>query len=106
MKEFRCKDLGHACNEVLTARTEERLTELISIHLRDAHGTATLSQEMTARIKNLFINRASADAAKVVDRIFEKYNCSAEPECTWRYIAEAETILSGKPAHERELRAA
>ncbi len=107
MKEFKCKDLGNACNEGITARTEERLAELISIHLRETHGMATLSQDMTARIKNLFINHASADAAKVVDRIFEKYNCDAEPECTWRYIAEAEMILTGgKPAHERELRAA
>ncbi len=107
MKEFDCKELGHSCDKVFTAETEERLADIVSVHLRDAHGVLTLSQEMTAKIKNLFINRATTDAAKVADRIFEKYNCSGEPECTWRYIAEAEMILNGgRPAHERELQSA
>ena len=107
MKEFMCKDLGNSCDEVLTAGTEDRLVEEVSIHLRERHGASSISQDKVAKIKRLFVNRAASDAASVVDRIFEKYNCKAEAECTWRYIAEAEMILNGgERVHERELRAA
>ncbi len=103
MKQFNCKDLGHNCNEVLTAQTEERLVELASIHLRDAHGVTSMTPETVAKMKNSFINRAASDAADVVDRIFEKYNCDREPECSWRYIAEAEMVLGGgAQAHEHQ----
>jgi predicted small metal-binding protein len=107
MKEFACASLEKNCNVVLTAPTEERLVELASLHLREVHGRTSLSQEKMADIRKLFTSRPSADAAKVVDRIFEKYNCNGEPECSWRYIAEAETILTGgKTAHVQELKAA
>ena len=107
MKEFMCRDLGNSCDEALTARTEDRLVEEVSIHLRDRHGISSITQEKVAQIRNLFVNRATSDAARVVDLIFEKYNCKAESECTWRYIAEAEMILNGgERVHERELRAA
>ncbi len=107
MKQFRCKDLGNSCNEVMAAGTEDRLIEEVSIHLRERHGESSITQDKMAKIKSLFMNRATSDAASVVDRIFEKYNCKAEPECTWRYIAEAEMILNGGDrVHERELRAA
>jgi hypothetical protein len=57
--------------------------------------------------RNHFVNRTTSDAAYVVDRIFEKYNCNKDPECTWRYITEAELILTGGPSvHEKELTAA
>ncbi len=107
MREFACANLGENCNVVLTAPTEERLVELASLHLREVHGMTSLSQEKVADIRKLFAARPTADAAKVVDRIFEKYNCNGEPECSWRYIAEAETILNGgKTAHAQELKAA
>ncbi len=107
MKEFECRRMGHSCDEVLTARTEERLADLVSVHLREAHAVSSISPEAVAKIKNLFVNRATEDAANVADGIFEKYNCSGEPECTWRYIAEAEMILNGgKLTHEHELQAA
>jgi len=104
MKQFNCKDLGHNCKEVLTAQTEEKLVELASIHLRDAHGVTSMTPESVAKMKNSFINRAISDAASVVDRIFEKYNCDREPECTWRYITEAEMVLGGEQGREREYR--
>jgi predicted small metal-binding protein len=107
MKEFACANLEKNCNVVLTAQTEERLVELASLHLREVHGMTSLSQEKMADIRKLFTSRPTADAAKVVDRIFEKYNCNGEPECSWRYIAEAEMILTGgKTAHVQELKAA
>jgi predicted small metal-binding protein len=107
MKVFNCRDLGHGCDTVLQARNEDQLIELASVHLRETHGMPSLLPGMTAKIRNIITNSATVDAAKVVDRIFETYNCDGEPECTWRYIAEAETILNGgTPAHEAELRAA
>lgn len=107
MKEFSCASMNNNCSVTLTAPTDERLVELASIHLREVHGMTELSAAESGRMKQLFINRLDSDAAYVVDRIFEKYNCESDPACTWRYIAEAETILSGgTPAHQRELKAA
>ena len=104
MKQFNC---NYNCDTVLKAPTEERLVELASVHLRDVHDVSTITPEIVAKIKNSFINRNASDAAYVVDRIFEKYNCSSEPECTWRYIEEAEMIMNGgAQLHGRELRAA
>jgi len=107
MKEILCKDLGNTCDEVLRAPTEERLVDLVSLHLRDVHGVPAIAPAAVARIKNLIINRVASDAANVVDLIFEKYNCDREPECTWRYIEEAEMILkTSPPKRDRALRAA
>ena len=107
MKEFSCATMGNNCNAVLKARTEERLVELASLHLRETHGMTTISPEIAARIKQRLVNRTTPAAASVADRIFEKYNCNSDPGCTWRYIAEAEMILTGNSlAHERELKAA
>ena len=89
MKEFACSSLVHGCKGVLKAQTEERLAELVALHLRDDHGMLSLPPEKIAQIKNLFTSPARSDSADIVDRIFEKYNCNGEPECTWRYIAAA-----------------
>ena len=106
MKEFSCADMGNNCKVVLKAQTEDRLVELASLHMREVHGITAISQDMVARIKSFFANSATTDAAYVVDRIFEKYNCSSDPQCTWRYITEAEVILTGSSVHTRELKAA
>jgi len=107
MKEFSCSSLVHNCKGILKAQTEERLAELVSVHLRDSHGMLSIPPDKLAQIKRLFTSPAISDSADMVDRIFEKYNCTSDPECTWRYIAEAETILTGREkVHERELKAA
>ena len=67
------------------------------MHLRDAHNVSTITPETVAKIRNIIFNGTASDAARVVDQIFEKYNCNGEPECSWRYIEEAEMIL--KKAH-------
>ncbi|MDA8423208.1 MAG: DUF1059 domain-containing protein [Nitrospiraceae bacterium] len=91
----------------MTGQSEDRLVEMASIHLREVHGMTSISQATVAEIKKLFISRATSDAAYVVDRILEKYNCDSDPECTWRYIAESERILtSSDTVHAKELRAA
>jgi len=107
MKQFSCSKLGNKCNVVLTAPTEERLVEMVSLHLREVHGLIEIPQDLIGRIKINMVNRSMKDAAYVVDGIFEKYNCGSDPECTWRYIAEAEMILTGdRSVHSRELKAA
>ncbi|HUI45972.1 MAG TPA: DUF1059 domain-containing protein [Nitrospirota bacterium] len=107
MKQFSCSKLGNKCNVVLTAPTEERLVEMVSLHLREVHGLKEIPQDLIGRIKQNMVSPSVTDAAYVVDRIFEKYNCSSDPACTWRYIAEAEMILTGDRAvHSRELKAA
>jgi len=104
MKEFTCASLTHNCKDVLKAQTEERLAEVVSIHLRDKHGMLSIRPDKITQIKKLFTSPAVSDS---VDRILEKYNCNSDPECTWRYIAAAETILTGRErVHEQELKAA
>jgi len=107
MKQFSCADLGNKCNVVLIGQSEDRLVEMVSIHLREVHGMTSISQEAVGEIKKHFTNRATPDAAYVVDRILEKYNCDSDPACSWRYIAEAERILTGSDTvHAKELKAA
>ncbi|HLE40780.1 MAG TPA: DUF1059 domain-containing protein [Nitrospirota bacterium] len=107
MKTFSCASLGMDCKEVLAAQTEEKLLDIVSIHARDVHGMAAIPPDMIGRIKQLMVNRSASDAATAADRIFEKYNCNKEPECTWRYITEAEAILTGRPSvHTQELKTA
>jgi predicted small metal-binding protein len=107
MKEFSCASIGVNCKTTLKAPTDERLLELVSTHAREIHGMAAIPEDMLGKIRNNFVNRATSDAAYVVDRIFEKYNCDKDPDCTWRYISEAEAILTGSPSvHEKELKAA
>ncbi len=107
MKQFSCSKIGNSCNIVLTAPTEERLVEMVSLHLREVHGTTEIPQDLIGRIKQNMVNPSLPDAAYAVDRIFEKYNCNSDAGCTWRYIAEAEMILTGNTAvHSRELKAA
>jgi len=104
MKVFNCSSLTHNCIETVKAQTEDRLAELVSVHLRDSHGMMSIPPKNMAEIKKLFTSPAASDA---VDRIFEKYNCNNDPECSWRYIAAAEAILTGRTkVHERELKAA
>ena len=107
MKQFSCADVGNKCNVVLMGQSEDRLVEMVSIHLREVHGMTSISQDTVAEIKKHFTSRATPDAAYVVDRILEKYNCDSDPECSWRYIVESERILTGSDTvHAKELRAA
>jgi predicted small metal-binding protein len=107
MKEFSCASIGVNCNTTLTAPTDERLLELVSVHAREIHGMTAIPEDMLGKIRNHFVNQATTDAAYVVDRIFEKYNCDRDPECTWRYITEAETILGANTCvRGQELKAA
>lgn len=104
MKTFTCKRYNSGCDWTGFARTEELLTDIVAVHLREDHGTLELSPDDVGKIKNLFQSPSAVDAAGSADRIFEEYNCDRDPQCTWRYIAQAEAIITGSPlAHSREV---
>jgi len=92
MKVFSCSSMVANCKATMKAETEERLAEMAAVHLRENHGMMSIPPEKMAEIRKLFTSPALSDSTYVVDRIFEKYNCDRDPECSWRYIAAAEAI--------------
>jgi predicted small metal-binding protein len=102
MREFRCESLGNNCSWKHIA-TEELLTDMVALHLRDVHGVQALDSDMVGRIKNLFTYPTKADAAAAADLVMKEYNCDISPECTWRYIAMTEELIAdGAAVHARE----
>lgn len=103
MKEFACASLGNKCNWKHVAKTEELLADVAAIHLRDVHGMRELRPDMLGKIKNLFTAPTGADAARSADLVLKEYNCDMDPECTWRYIAMTEELITdGAAVHARE----
>lgn len=102
MREFRCESLGYNCSWKHIA-TEELLADMVALHLRDAHGVQAVDSDMVGRIKNLFTYPTREDAAGAADAVIKEYNCDMGPECTWRYIAMTEDLITeGAAAHARE----
>ncbi len=102
MREFKCASLGYECSWRHIA-TEELLTDMAALHLRDVHGVQALDSEMVGRIKSLFTYPSKADAAAAADLVMKEYNCDRGPECTWRYLAMSEELISdGAERHARE----
>ncbi|MGE5174002.1 MAG: DUF1059 domain-containing protein [Betaproteobacteria bacterium] len=103
MKEFACESLGNNCTWKHIAKTEELLADIAAIHLRDVHGVQEVGPDMLGKIKNLFTSPTGADAARSADLVLKEYNCDMDPECTWRYIAMTEELITdGAAAHARE----
>lgn len=103
MKEFRCKDMGNNCTWKHIAKTEELLADIVAVHLRDIHGVKEVGPDMLGKIKNLFLYPSAVDAAGAADLVLKEYNCTLEPECTWRYIAMTEELMAdGTAVHARE----
>lgn len=105
MREFACRSLGQDCGWKHAARTEELLTDVVAIHLRDVHGVPALTQEMVGAIKQVFNNAEPIEISEG----------NAEPElkvasckdlglnCGFKYIAQtAELIADGIAMHARE----
>lgn len=102
MREFKCSSLGYDCSWKHIA-TEELLADMAALHLRDVHGVQALDSEMVGKIKNLFTYPTEADAAAAADLVMREYNCDMGPECTWRYIAMSEDLISeAAAAHARQ----
>lgn len=102
MREFRCESLGYHCSWRHIA-TEELLTDMVALHLRDVHGEQALDSDRVGRIKNLFTYPSKEDAAAAADIVMKEYNCDMRPDCTWRYVAMTEDLITeGAAAHARE----
>lgn len=102
MREFRCASLGNECTWKHIG-TEELLTDMVALHLRDVHGVQAIDSETVGRIKNLFTYPTEADAAAAADLVMKEYNCDRGPECSWRYIAMTEELIAeGAAVHARK----
>jgi predicted small metal-binding protein len=53
MKEFKCKDLGMACDWSYIAQTEELMADGVAVHARTAHGIKEFTPELITKVKNL-----------------------------------------------------
>ena len=53
LKEFNCKDLGHACNWRYIAQTEELLVDGVALHARETHGIQEFTSELATKVKQL-----------------------------------------------------
>jgi predicted small metal-binding protein len=102
MREFKCSSLGYDCSWKHIER-EELLADMVALHLRDVHGVQALDNEMVGKIKNLYTFPTKEDAAEAADLVMREYNCDMGPECTWRYVAMSESLISeGAEKHARE----
>src|SRR3990172_10957780 len=91
MREFKCESLGNRCSWKHVAKTEELLTDVVAIHLRDVHGMKALTTEMVGKIKNAFSNPDPLDAKKAEGLVMKEFKCrDLGFSCNWKYIAQTE----------------
>ncbi len=104
MREFKCASLGYKCNWKHIAKTEELLTDIVAIHMRDVHGVPALSAETVGKIKNAFSNSPRVEVKKSEDLVMKEFLCKdLGHKCTWKYIAQTEELITdGVAVHVRE----
>jgi len=104
MKEFKCASLGNKCTWKHIAKTEELLTDVVAVHLRDVHGMTALNTEMVGKIKNAFSNPDPIEAIKAEGLVMKEFNCKdLGYSCNWKYIAQTEELIAdGVAVHTRE----
>lgn len=103
MREFACKSLGNDCTWKHIARTEELLTDVVAVHLRDVHGVQEMKPDLIGKIKNLFSNPSPTEAETAEGLVLKEYNCDLSPGCAWRYIAQTEELIAdGVAVHARQ----
>jgi predicted small metal-binding protein len=97
--EIKCSDLGHGeCNWKAVSNTEDKLADLVAVHMRDQHGVSEFTQEMIAEVKNL----ATEASLQIWDEdpMLMEYHCS---NCNWRYIAQTVNLIADAVAlHARD----
>lgn len=104
MREFKCASLGQKCNWKHIAKTEELLTDIVAVHMREAHGVAALSQDIVGKIKNAFNNAPRVEVKIENDLVLKEFRCKdLGHNCTWKYIAQTEELIAdGVAVHARE----
>ena len=104
MREFKCASLGNNCTWKHVAKTEELLTDVVALHLRDVHGMNALSPDILGKVKNLFSNPSPMDAEKAEGLVLKEFRCQdIGQKCSWKYIAQTEELIAdGVAVHARE----
>jgi len=105
MREVACKSLGYNCSWKHVAKTEERLADVMAIHLRDVHGVSALTQEMVGKIKQAFSKSEPVNmSGGNVEPVLKVVSCKdLGVNCNWKYIAQTEELLvDGVAVHARE----
>jgi predicted small metal-binding protein len=104
MREFKCASLGNKCSWKHIAKTEELLTDIVAVHLRDVHGMKALNMDMVMKIKNTYSNPAPTEAKKAEGLVMKEFTCKDLGfSCNWKYIAQTEELISdGVAVHARE----
>ncbi len=105
MREVACKSLGYNCGWKHVSRTEELLTDMMAVHLRDVHGIPDLTQEMVGKIKQAFSKAEPIETSRgEVEPTLKVVSCrDLGLDCNWRYIAQTEELIAdGMAVHARE----
>jgi predicted small metal-binding protein len=105
MREFECRSLGYKCGWKHIAKTEELLTDMVAVHLRDVHNVPALTQEMVGDIKRAFGKAAHIEAPPDQDKlVLKEVSCKdLGMNCGFRYIAQTEELIAdGVAVHARE----
>lgn len=105
MREFACKRMGNNCGWKHTEKTEERLMDVVAIHLRDVHGVQAVTPEMVGQVKNAFSEgEPVAPRDKGEDPTLKVVYCKdLGMNCNFRYIAQTEELIAdGVAVHARE----
>lgn len=106
MREFTCRSLGYDCGWKHLARTEELLTDVVAIHLRDVHEVPELTQDMVVRIKRVFTDGEHIEMPREDEEpILKEFQCrDLGMDCGFRYIAQTEDLITdGVAVHAREV---
>jgi len=105
MKEFACKSLGYQCGWRYLAKTDDLLTDIVAVHMRDVHGVAELTQEMIGEIKHTFSQSEVAENTyQEEDLALKEFRCKDMGlNCDFHYIAQTkDLIVDGVALHARE----
>jgi predicted small metal-binding protein len=105
MREVACKSLGYNCGWKHVSRTEELLTDVMAVHLRDVHGVAVLTQEMVGKIKQAFSKAEPIETSGgEAEPLLKVVSCrDLGLDCNWKYIAQTEELIAdGMAVHARE----
>lgn len=105
MKEFACKSLGYECGWRYIGKTDELLTDIVAVHMRDVHGVAALTQEMVGEIKHTFSKSEVVDSTYQEEELgLKEFKCrDMGLNCDFHYIAQTkELMVDGVALHARE----
>jgi predicted small metal-binding protein len=99
------RSLGNNCGWKHIARTEELLTDVAAIHLREVHGVQALTPEMVGNIKQAFSKAETlALSPEKGEPVLKEVRCrDLGMNCGFRYIAQTEELIAdGMAVHARE----